>query len=107
MSKASVTLSKEFLDTFILPISGRVYLYDSKEPGLVAQITAHGKISFYLYKKIQGVPERLLLGVYPDFTIIQARTKAAHYKGLIAIKKNPRLVDASIRGEMTFGQLFE
>lgn len=108
MSKAKrANFTKEFLDAYRRPDQGRVYIHDSKEPGLIAQITAAGRISFYLYKKVQGRPERLLLGVYPDFTIAQARQKAVQYRSMIADKKNPRMVDPSIRGEITFGQLFE
>jgi hypothetical protein len=73
MSKTnSVKFTKAFLDAYSLPEKGRAYIYDDKEPGLLAQITSSGKISFYLYKKIYGRPERLLLGHYPDFTIAQA-----------------------------------
>lgn len=107
MSKVRINFTKESLDSYPLPEKGRLYLYDSKEPGLVAQLTASGKISFYLYKKVMGRPERMLLGHYPDFPIPKARTKALQYKTLIAERKNPKVVDPSLRGELTFGQLFE
>jgi integrase len=107
MSKARINLTKEYLDSYNLPKTGRAYIHDSKERGLVAQITSKGGISFYLYKKIHGRPERFLLGAYPDLPIARARTKALQYKTMIAEKKNPRLVDPSMRGEMTFGQLFD
>ncbi|WP_276366200.1 site-specific integrase [Chryseolinea sp. H1M3-3] len=107
MLKTRINLTKEYLDNYSIPKHGRVYLYDTKERGLVAQITTKGGISFYLYKKVHGRPERFLLGRYPDTPIAKARTKALVYKTMIAEKKNPRLVDPSLRGEMTFGQLFD
>lgn len=53
----------------------RDYHYDEREAGLMMAITAAGSKSFYLYKRIEGRPERLLLGKFPDMTVEQARKK--------------------------------
>lgn len=108
MSKTSrVNFTKELLDSLPRPEKGRTYISDTKEPGLIAQITSNGAVSFYLYKRVMGKPERLFLGQYPDLPIPKARLKALQYKNLIAEKKNPRLVDSSVKGELTFRQLFD
>ncbi len=44
----------------------RDYYYDEREAGLILSVTGAGSKSFYLYKRIEGRPERLLLGKFPD-----------------------------------------
>ena len=84
----------------------RDYYYDGKEKGLVLAVTPAGGKSFYLYKRIDGRPERLLLGKFPDLTVENARKLAATAKGEIAMGENPQKAKRSIRDEMTFGALF-
>ncbi len=69
-------------------------------------VTAAGTKTFYLYKRIDGKPERVLLGRFPDISIENARKKAAEAKGTIAGGKNPQKVKRAIRAEMTFLELF-
>lgn len=84
----------------------RDYYYDEREAGLILAVTAAGSKSFYLYKRIEGRPERLLLGKFPDMTVEQARRAAAKAKGGIASGANPQKEKKAIRDEMTFGALF-
>ncbi|KQI70459.1 recombinase XerD [Loktanella sp. 5RATIMAR09] len=85
----------------------RDYYYDAREKGLVLAVTPAGGKSFYLYKRIDGRPERLLLGKFPDLTVENARKLAASAKGEIAMGENPQKAKRSIRDEMTFGALFK
>ena len=82
------------------------YYYDTKEKGLMMAVTPAGTKSFYLYKRIDGKPERLLLGRFPDISIENARKAAMAAKGEIAIGKNPQKAKRAIRDEMTFHALF-
>jgi integrase len=84
----------------------RDYYYDGKEKGLVLAVTAAGSKTFYLYKRIDGRPERLLLGKFPDLTVENARKLAASAKGEIAMGENPQKAKRAIRDEMTFEALF-
>lgn len=84
----------------------RDYYYDDREAGLMLAVTAAESKSFYLYKRIEGRPERLLLGKFPDMTVEQARKAAAKAKGGIAAGANPQKEKKAIRDEMTFGALF-
>lgn len=84
----------------------RDYYYDAREKGLMLAVTAAGSKTFYLYKRIEGRPERLLLGKFPDLTVENARKLAASAKGEIAMGENPQKAKRSIRDEMTFGALF-
>jgi integrase len=82
------------------------YYYDEREKGLVLAVTPTGTKSFYLYKRIEGRPERLLLGRFPDISIENARKLAITAKGNIARGANPQKEKRAIRDEMTFGALF-
>ncbi len=85
---------------------GKDYYYDTKEKGLVMAVTLAGTKSFYLYKRIDGKPERVLLGRFPDLSVENARKRAANAKGRIAVGENPQKAKRAIRDEMTFGALF-
>jgi integrase len=82
------------------------YYYDEREKGLVLAVTATGTKTFYLYKRIEGRPERLLLGRFPDISIENARKLATTAKGSIAAGQNPQKAKHAIRDEMSFAALF-
>jgi len=84
----------------------RDYYYDEREKGLLMAVTGAGAKSFYLYKRIEGKPERLLLGRFPDISVENARKLAMTAKGEIATGANPQKDKRAIRDEMTFGDLF-
>lgn len=88
------------------PKGVKQYYYDEREAGLVLAVTSGGTKSFYLYKRIEGRPERLLLGRFPDLTIENARKAAQEAKGQIAQGVNPQKERRAVRDEMTFGALF-
>lgn len=82
------------------------YYKDEKEKGLILAVTPTGTKTFYLYKRIDGKPERILLGRFPDISIENARKAAIAAKGEIAGGKNPQKEKRAIRDEMSFGALF-
>ena len=89
-----------------LPLEGKRSTYhDTKEKGMVVIVTQKGNKSFYLYKRIEGRPERVLLGKYPDLKIEQARKAAAKAKGDIANGINPQSAKRSLRQDVTFGDI--
>ena len=88
------------------PKGKKDYYYDDREKGLVLAVTGTGTKTFYLYKRIEGRPERLMLGRFPDMTVEQARKKATTAKGEIATGANPQKEKRAIRDEMTFSALF-
>jgi integrase len=100
--------TKATIDSLPIPERGkRSYYYDTSERGLILDVRPSGSKSFYLYRKIDGKPERVLLGEYPDMKIPEARTQAAIKKGMIAKGQNPQDEKRKIRQEITFGELFE
>lgn len=86
--------------------SKRQTYHDTTEKGLVVILTPKGTKSFYLYRKLEGKPERVFIGHYPDLSIENARKKAAALKGEIAQGANPQRERKQLREETTFGELF-
>jgi integrase len=102
-----VNLTKRYIDGLMPPEAGRLYLRDSKTPGLLLAITPSGHKSFYCYRKVNGRPERILLGPWPDLTVENARKAAAVVNGRIAKGENPQADRRKARGTMTLKALFE
>jgi integrase len=98
---------KKTLDKLPLPTSAqRSYFYDSATSGLALAVSPAGKKVFVLYRKIDGRPERITIGPYPDLTIDQARGKASELNGAIARGENPASKRRLVRDEATLGDLF-
>lgn len=104
MSKFNFT--KAAIEALPLPEKGWSYHYDLKVHGLGIGIGATGKKSFILYRKINGKPERINLGRYPDLTIEQARGKASELNADIANGINPSEIKRGRKAELTFAELF-
>lgn len=87
-SKNNFTI--KFLESIPLPAAGkRTYVYDTKVSGLGASVTSKGIITFFVYRKINGVPTRVAIGRFPDLTIELARNKALDTIRKIAQGINP------------------
>lgn len=89
------------------PDGKRRWVYDTQTPGLAVQITAKGTKSFYLYRWVNGRPEKLRLGRFPATTVEQARREAAKALGMIAEGQNPVEVRRQAKAEMTLEQLHQ
>ena len=103
---AKFNFTKIAIETLPAPEKGWKYYYDLKVQGLGIGIGSTGKKSFILYRKINGSPERITLGRYPDLTIEQARGKASEINSDIAIGLNPADIVRTSRLEMTLDDLF-
>jgi integrase len=90
------------------PDRGRAFHYDTKTPGLAVQVTAAGTRTFYVYRWVQGKPERTRLGAFPAMTVEIARARAAEVNAIIAKGESPRArkKDKKARA-VTLGQVFE
>jgi integrase len=106
MAQKKLNFTKAVINSEVAPESGRTYLHDTKEAGLVLQITAAGRKTFQLYKKHQGRPIRVTIGTWPEITVEQARKKARDAKGELAEGRNPNEERRAVREEMTFSALF-
>ena len=102
-----ISFTKKVLDKLPLPPVGkRVDYFDTTTNHLTLRVSHVGTKAFVLYRKIDGVAERLTLGRYPTMTIDQARRMVAQHNGFIAIGQNPAEQKRSLRQESTLGELF-
>lgn len=85
----------------------RVYFYDDKVRGLALAVDPTGRKTFILYRKVQGRPERVKIGLFPDLSIEGARAQASGMNAVIAQGGNPAQERRSVRAEMTLAELFE
>lgn len=102
-----LSFTKSSLESIPLPATGkRTWVYDLKTPSLALCITSSGSRSFYIYRRVEGKPEQIRLGGYPEMTIEQARRRAAEINGEIAKGTNPNEIKRGKRTEWTFAHLF-
>lgn len=85
----------------------RVYYYDDEVRGLAIAVNPTGRKVFVLYRKINGRPERMKIGFYPDLSIEQARAEAMRLNSEIAQGGNPSRDRRDVRAEMTLQELFD
>lgn len=101
-----LNFTKANIDNLPLPASSWEYHSDTKTPGLFIGIGASGKKSFTLNKRINGKPERIKIGSYPEMTIENARKKAMELNGQIAQGNNPADIKRVAKEELTLSELF-
>ena len=103
-----ISFTKKVLDKLPLPPVGkRVDYFDTTTNHLTLRVSHVGTKAFVLYRKIDGVAERITLGRYPAMSIIQARQMVAHHNGSIAVGNNPAEDKRSLRQESTLGEVFK
>ncbi len=98
--------TKKALESLPIP-TGRLRYFDTKVPALALALTTSGAKSFYLYRRIEGRPEQIWLGSFPNVSIEQARKKAEKLNGEIADGKNPATLRREAHAGMRLGELFE
>lgn len=99
--------TKRSIEALPTPATGkRMYYYDTKVRSLGVALTDKGTQTFIVYRKIEGKPERIVLGRYPDLSIENARGLASDVNSQIAHGKNPNREKNKLRGEFTFKELF-
>jgi integrase len=89
MNENTLTFTKTTLTALPLPTTGRDTYKDAKTPGLQLRVTTTGVKTFCLFKRVNGKPERISLGRFPDLTVEQARRKVAELNGQIALGVSP------------------
>lgn len=101
-----INFTKASLDALPSPDAGkRSYYYDTKMRGLGISITGTGTKSFIVYRWVNGKPERVTLGRYPDLSIEQARGMASEVNATIAKGENPNDKRRNDRAEITLGKM--
>ena len=99
--------TKAAIEALEKPKTGRTYFYDAKTPGLALCVTSTGTRTFYVYRKVDGKPERIRVGPWPDLNVEQARRQAARINGTIAKGRNPNDRRRDTRNAPTLRELFD
>jgi integrase len=89
-----------------VPKAGRAVYHDTHTPGLILRITDKGQRSFYFYRKVKGRPMRLLLGIFPEMSVEQARKACQATAGAVSQGRDPQAERRAARHEQTVGGLF-
>lgn len=84
-----VKLTKSLVDQATPPASGQAFLRDSVIKGFGLRLTANGTKSFIVEKRIHGRVRRQTLGRFGELTVEQARKRAQHMLGQIAMGRDP------------------
>ena len=106
-ASAKITFAKKRLADYPLPTAGRVYVYDEGCPNLACCLTSTESRVFYVVKKVNGSPQRIRLGSFPEITIDQARTLARAITGDIARGVDPMVERRKARDVPTVKELFD
>jgi integrase len=109
MAATTINFTKRALDTLPLPEPGkRLEVYDNKIRGLLIRVTSNGTKSFTVYRRVNGKPQRVKLGRYPDMSIEQARRRAQKMLSLMADGIDPVARGRADKvSQITLGQVFE
>ena len=86
--------------------STRMYFYDTTVRGFGIYVTKKGVKTFFVYRKVDGRPVRIILGRTDEITLERAREKAANIHSQIAEGINPQEKKHAIRQEITLGELW-
>ncbi|HRY14339.1 MAG TPA: integrase family protein [Candidatus Competibacteraceae bacterium] len=111
-SEHRISFTKTTLDALEAK-PARYFVYDTKVPGLGMQITPTGTKTFYLYRWLDGKPQRIRLGGYPEMSPELARKQANSLNGDIARGINPvtdkqtRAQECADRKRLALGNVLE
>lgn len=97
--------TKKALEKLVAPVKLTTY-HDTQVKGLKCVVRPSGRKTFLLYRKVQGKPERIQIGRFPDCSIEQARQQASGMNTQIAQGENPNDTKRQKQQEMTFKECF-
>ncbi len=83
MSKTKPNFTKRFLED-LKPKEKRYNEFDADVRGLGVVVHPSGQKVFFHLKKVQGWPQRVTLGSFPDMTLEDARGKASELNGKLS-----------------------
>lgn len=73
MTENTLNFSKKSILNLTASLTGRSVYYDQQKRGLIVMVYPSGTKSFALYRKVNGKPERISIGRFPDVSIEHAR----------------------------------
>lgn len=85
----------------------RARYYDADQPGLLLQVTDRGAKSFYFMRRTSARTDWIRLGAFPAMSVDSAQKAARKVASEFDAGKNPAEAKRKLRGEPTFGEVFE
>jgi hypothetical protein len=76
MSGNKINFTINSLSKLPIPDNKRDYYYDTKLNALGISVFPSSTKTFFVYKRVNGKPDRIKLGRFPDMSIEQARKAA-------------------------------
>ncbi|MGZ8942638.1 MAG: tyrosine-type recombinase/integrase [Methylobacter sp.] len=107
--KTHFNFTKPQLEALPTPSPGeRIVYHDTHKNAARLQLrhTSTTK-TFFIQKRIDGKPERVTIGQFPDMSIENARKEATRLSALIAQKINPNNDVRALKTETTLQELFD
>jgi integrase len=104
-----IRFTEESVSKLPTPDKGkRKYYHDSQAAGFCVCVTGTGTKTFYVVRKLNGKPEYIRIGRYPDeIKPKPARERAVEINESIVKGKNPNELKRNKRSEMVLEELFE
>ncbi|WNB74540.1 tyrosine-type recombinase/integrase [Methylomonas koyamae] len=103
------SFTKPQIEALPVPEPGeRVIYHDTHKnaAGLQLRVTSTGQ-TFFIQRRVDGKPERVTIGKFPDYSIENARKEAARLTALIAQGINPNSDARALKTETTLQELFD
>lgn len=107
MTQNRFKFTKTRIEKLLTPEKGKATYHDTQTAGFKLDISKAGTYTFYIYRKLNGHPERIKLGNYPAMTVEQARKQADIINAAIANGENPNDIKRADRAELTLQGLFD
>ncbi len=86
-----INFTKASITSLPLPEQGKInYVYDSQLKGLGVMAFVSGTKTFFLYKRVNGKPDKIKIGRFPEITVEQARKIAYSLINEISLGENPK-----------------
>jgi integrase len=89
------------------PTEKRVYYHDTIESDLLLQITPNGAKTFYIYRRMDGQPQRYKLGNTSDMSVKQAREETIKIRAKVLDGINPQKTRKDLRKEDTLDMMYQ
>ena len=107
MENNKINFTKATILALTLPDKDKIaYYYDTQVSGLGIMLFGSGTKTFFLYKRVNGRPDKIKLGRFPDITIEQARRSAYAMINNISLGVDPKKEKAKQNDNTTLKEVF-
>ena len=108
MTNNKINFTNTIINNLVLPASDkRNCYYDIQTSGLGIMVFPSGTKTFFLYKRVNGRPDKIKLGKFPEMSIEQARKSADSVMNEIFSGKDPNKDKQKLRKESTLQELYD